>query len=545
MSDGYQQETPADGESEGALLNKQSKEEATNGPLEIKRISEPESFVFQKPAPPPDTTAGSPESFPIEVFPPLLRTVAEDMAHVYQTPLCLPAMASLAILSGALGKSVVVRGGFNDRPTRLNIYVIASAGRGTGKGVICEQLAHPLKQRSEKLAALHAENVARKQGELGLIKKQITTLEGKGASKTGTERNDVEDSLANLHFRRSQLDQEANRKRALWSQNTTSEALCALLLDNDETLFSYSSEAGATLRVLLGKYCDGRGDMDGFLSGYSGDAWRMDRVGRPAVELASPCMAVLWCVQPSILRELVGNAEAFDRGLTARPFIFDTGAERQLDDGTTRATSTLPAWTDFMNATLDLRLARESAEPLVISATAEAREEFRLFYNETVEMGRGVYADVDGELTRWRENAIKAAGLFAYAEQCTELTADHARRGCELMRWAGHSYLRTLSSSRKERQQDDLDRLVDILSAKGGEITLRNLERRHAIHKTTALSVVAAFPDRLEFHRELTGTAGRPPEILRFVTAKSAKSDKSPAQEDNADKADFAEVGAA
>ena len=545
MSNRYQQEAPADGESEGALSSKQSTSKVTDSPLEIKRIAEPESFAFPKPAPLHDCVMGSPEAFPIGVFPPVLRNVAEDMAHVYQTPLCLPAMASLAVLSGAIGKSMVVRGGFNDRPTRLNIYVVASAGRGTGKGVICEQLARPLMQRSEALAARHAEGIARKQGELGLLKKQITSLEGKGASLTGADRHAAEDSLSTLHLRRVQLERDANRKRALWSQNTTSEALCGSLLDNDETLFSYSSEAGATLRVLLGKYCDGRGDMDGFLSGYSGDAWRMDRVGRPAVELASPCMSVLWCVQPSILRELVGNAEAFDRGLTARPFVFDTGAERQLDDGTTRATSTLPAWNELINGTLDIRLNGKTDAPLVIWATAEAREVFRLFYNETVEMGRGVYADVDGELTRWRENAIKAAGLFAYAEGDSELTADHARRGCELMRWAGHSYLRTLSAGRKARQQGDFERLVEILNAKGGEITLRDLERHHAVDKTTALSVAAAFPHRLEHHRENTGTAGRPREIVRFTTAKSAKSAKSPAREDNADNADFAKTGAA
>lgn len=510
---------------------------------ETRPAQAPSTFTFPRPA--PELAAGSPEAFPVSALPPVLREVAQDMARVYQTPVCLPGMAALAVLSGALGKSVVVRGGFNDRPTRLNVYVIGSSGRGTGKGVICEQLARPLTKRSEELAARHSEEVARKQGELGLLKKQITQLESKGANMAGADRHAVEEDLSNLHLRRVQLEREASRKRALWSQNTTSEALCTSLLDNDETLFSYSSEAGATLRVLLGKYCDGRGDMDGFLSGYSGDAWRMDRVGRAPVELQSPCMAVLWCVQPSILRELVGNAEAFDRGLTARPFIFDTGAERQFDDGTTRATSTLPAWNDLIDTALDLRLSRKTDEPLVITATPQAREVFRLFYNSTVEMGRGVFADVDGELTRWRENAIKAAGLIAHAEKCVELTADHARRGCELMRWAGMSYLGTLNAGRKERQQADLDRLLGILNAKGGEITLRDLERLHGVDKQTALGVTAAFPHRLEFHRESTGNAGRPREILRHAAAKSAKSDKNPGERDKADNADIAGEGAA
>jgi hypothetical protein len=58
-----------------------------------------------------DFSAGAPANFPEGALPPLLRTVANDMATVYQTPRCLPAMSALAVLSGAVGSSVVVIGG--------------------------------------------------------------------------------------------------------------------------------------------------------------------------------------------------------------------------------------------------------------------------------------------------------------------------------------------------------------------------------------------------------------------------------------------------
>jgi hypothetical protein len=150
-----------------------------------------------------------------------------------------------------------------------------------------------------------------------------------------------------------------------------------------------------------------------------------------------------------------------------------------------------------------------------------------------------------GSATRWRENAIKVAGLFTVADGSDVLTDDHAKRGCSLVRWAGFSYLGILSAGRSERQKDDLDRLLEILKARGGEITLRDLERHHGVKRPTVLSVIAVFPDRLELHKANTGTAGRPREILRHPAAKSAKSAKTPAEGDNADNADFASRGAA
>ena len=502
----------------------------------------PDTFAFTPPPAPTNLSAGAPENFPASVLPPLLLTVAEDMARVYQTPVCLPGMATLAVLSGALGRSVVVMGAYKDKPTRLNLYVMASAERGTGKGNIGEHLSHPIAERSKQLREHQLNESASYRGEVGILKKEIAKLENTGVSESGTVRHKTESDLTTKNRRLETLDREAKRERKLWVSDCGSEALGRALDDNDETLFSYSSEAGAALKVALGKYTDGKGDFDLLLSGYSGDSVRVDRITRKSLELISPCLSLFWLVQGVILRDLCGNPEAVERGLTARPLIFETGAVRQLDDRTNLATTTGPRWADFINGVLDQRLIQDR-EPGVIQCTPEARAVFSDFSDESVMLGRGQFADLDGELTRWRENGIKVAGLFALAEGLRTLTADHAERGCAIVRWAGYSYLGILSAGRAERKRTDLDRLLVIIKEKGGEITLGDLQRHHEIKRSFVQSVMAAFPDKLELRKEPTG--GKPRETLRVCPINPTNPTKYPLSETLSGLSGLSERGAA
>jgi hypothetical protein len=168
---------------------------------------------------------------------------------------------------------------------------------------------------------------------------------------------------------------------------------------------------------------------------------------------------------------------------------------------------------------------------------------FSDFSDESVMLGRGTFADLDGELTRWRENAIKVAGLFALAEVSPTLTGDHAKRGCAIVRWAGYSYLGILSAGRAERKRADLDRLLEILEDKGGAICLGDLQRSHSIKRPFVQSVIAAFPEKLELQKEPTG--GRPLETLRACPDKPYKPYKAPQPETLSGLSGLSERGAA
>jgi len=429
-------------------------------------------------------------------------------------------MSAMAVLAGTIGKSVIVRGAYKDKATRLNLFVIAVAERGSGKGNIGETLCAPMTLRSKDLAKKHAEITASKRGEQGAIKKEIAHLERNISNRSGADRANRLDTLGHKQARLAELEREAAREVTLLVGNTTSEALERALADNGETLFSYSAEAGAAVKVALGKYSrTGDGDYDLLLSGYSGDSFRSSRVTRKGVELEKPCLALLWLVQPIIARKLFGDAEAVSRGLTARILIFDTGAKREHDDRQNLTFDQEPQWSQFLAEILDRRMSEK--EPLEIICTVEAREVFAKFYDESVDLERSLGADLAGELSRWRENAIKVAGLFALAVKITGVSAEMAAQACTVVRWCGLNYLTMLQTSRTKRMRKEPESITKLLWAGGGELAVGILQSSNGYTRQELDALVAAFPTEIEIERRKHAGPGKPAEVVRLKSKSS------------------------
>jgi hypothetical protein len=132
--------------------------------------------------------------------------------------------------------------------------------------------------------------------------------------------------------------------------------------------------------------------------------------------------------------------------------IFDTGGRREHDDRKSLAFTRAECWGAFLKCILEDRLT--AAEPREIACSLEAREVFATFHDESVDLERGPFADLAGELSRWRENAIKVAGLFAMAEGAKEVSAALAERAVAVVRWCGFNYLGLLQAGRRERLRE-------------------------------------------------------------------------------------------
>jgi hypothetical protein len=520
----------------------------TQSPTDVSPTNAPPALArgrFTHPKPgsataPTDYSIGFPLNFPVDSLPQGLRRVMEQLAQVYQTPVCLPAMAGLAVLSAAAGKSVVVEGGYKDKQTRLNLYVIAAAERGSGKGNIGAKLAHPLHERSKILSDGHRKDAAARRGEIGLLKAVIAQTEKTSGASSGTKLAEAEELLGGKQRRLDELERDAKRDVTLMIGDTSSEALARYLADNDEALFCYSAEAGSALKVALGKYTDGKGDFDLLLSAYSGDFVSSVRISRARVELKEPCLTLLWLVQPTLLRQLCSDDEAFSRGLTARPLIFDTGSRREIDDGQIRKFDLQTEWDALVDRVLDVRVAPERKEPQIITASDDARKVFTDFHNESVMLERTTFADLVGELSRWRENAIKVAGLFAVVDDVAELTADHARAGTDIVRWASYNYLSTLHGGRRDRQQERLNTIAALVDRHSGSINVGDLAKSHGIDRATLDAVIAACPGVIEIVKQPQpkGQPGQPAQLVRRATGKSTQSGESPSLANSPDSID-------
>jgi len=470
----------------------------------------------------PNLAYGKPENFPIDNLPDLLKGVATELAKTCRVPVCLPAMSAIGVISGAVGKSVVVRGGFQDKQTRLNLYVVAVAEKGSGKSVIGSTLGNVIMERSKLLAEEYRKKMSAKTADLAVLKQQIYNLTKSAGNLNEGNRLEHQAELRERQQMYDELYLEVNRDIKLWIDNSTSEALAKSLVDNEETLFTYSPEAGGAIKVILGKYTDNKSDIDLWLNAYSGDPASLDRKGSKSVQLAKPCISILWMVQRMVIRDLIGNAEVFSRGFTARCLIFDSEARKEYETGDEGKFTLTDKWNGFINKVLDDRLRLHN--PREIGCVPEAAEVFRAFENETIELERCHYPDFSGELGRGRENAIKIAGILAILIGECMITKHFAESAVEVARWCIFNYLSILQLGRLKKLRPDLDRVLEVVIAKGGELKIGQVESSTALSREEINNLARLFSNHLKIVSLPRDGVGRPSVVVRTVS-KSSKFD--------------------
>lgn len=88
------------------------------------------------------------------------------------------------------------------------------------------------------------------------------------------------------------------------------------MAENNDRAAIISSEGGI-FDILSGIYTKNV-NIDVILKGYSGDALRVDRIGRNSITVMNPTLTLMLMVQPSVLSGLMPNNTFCGRGLTAR-----------------------------------------------------------------------------------------------------------------------------------------------------------------------------------------------------------------------------------
>src|SRR5262249_32032782 len=72
--------------------------------------------------------------------------------------------------------------------------------------------------------------------------------------------------------------------------------------------------------IMMGRYADGKPNVDLYLNAHEGDPVRVDRAGkdRPPVIVDRPALSGAWTFQPDVISALAGHAGLRHRGLLAR-----------------------------------------------------------------------------------------------------------------------------------------------------------------------------------------------------------------------------------
>jgi len=262
--------------------------------------------VWSEPIPLKSPTEAPP--FPVHCLPEVLRNFVLAVAEHTQTPIDMPAVASLGTISACVqGKYRTQAKVGHTEP--LNLYLIEIAKPGERKSAICSHFEEPLKAYERRHNEAFAVDIAHSTNIRQVLEKELDAIKNDVAKGKKTYA-DMEDKQAEISRH------EEIKPLRLLCGDVTPEALTSLLADNNGKMALFSAEGGIfdTLRGLYSQFAN----IDIFLFGHSGDTMFVDRKGRPRETLEKPCLTVLLFIQPKVLTEVLGNDVFKGRGLTAR-----------------------------------------------------------------------------------------------------------------------------------------------------------------------------------------------------------------------------------
>lgn len=259
--------------------------------------------------------------FPVETLPAWLQNFCRGMARETQTPIDLPAMFALTILSATVAKKyrVHLQHGWYQP---LNVYNIVVMRSGGGKSPVFSEALKPLGDYEQKLCSENKLEIEHQNIEI-----QIKEAEREKLIKDHTKAgNDVEKGM--LHGRIQELtlelvNLERLTKPQLVAEDVTAEALTSAIFRNSGRIAVLSDEGDGVLENMSGRYSkNGSPNFDIYLKGHSGEPLRVDRIGRPAEYIQSPALTVGLGVQPSVLQGMWLKPGFSGKGLLARFWYF-------------------------------------------------------------------------------------------------------------------------------------------------------------------------------------------------------------------------------
>ena len=463
--------------------------------------------------------------FPMHCLPGIAGEMARQIARVttaQNEPLA--AASCLGIISAAIGAGIEIRTG-GERRTRGNLYALAIAASGTGKGEAFSLAADPFEQlEARAIATFEEQTRPHLTASLQVADSRAKRLVAAAAKETDRHAR----IGAEMECRQAMTEKE-DLQRALeaapaWKvADVTKEKLAVIMAGQlGEAVASLSSEARGIFSIVKGKYSSEGGDEDFYCSAYSGDSVTVDRVGRPRVTLRRPCLSILWMIQPDAARKAFADASLTESGLLPRFLTFDPKAEPQVRDA---PPAPIPqeckeGWANLIGALVDTYRLRGN-EPRVASVTPEATALLAEYERENIRrrQSTGDLTDLAAYVARWAENAWRLAVVLHAARHgaaAHEAALDRETAGAavELMRWFSTKQVQVLAAGRRENLKTRLLALLALLAEANGGISFRELHRSHGIDKAQVQQLAAVFPQKLTIEKR-QAEMGRPSWIVK------------------------------
>ncbi len=435
--------------------------------------------------------------FPIESLPPALAVIVAAVARCERVPVALPAVCALGVASAAIGAGLEIVSGA-DRVTRANLFLLASAESGSGKSQVFSRIANSIVDHQHKLHETFRQTTApRLASEIAVLNREVANLEKKAAKSSDDD--DRKRMLGELEYKNARLAEknQENAPPCITCGDVTSEKLAVLLAMNRETLFSASPEARQIVDIVCGRYNATKSTDEAiYLSGFSGDFLRVDRLGREPVTLRKPCLSVLWLVQPDAMARLFGTDTLAQSGFLPRFLPCHTQATTQkILDGEAQAVSEAvnAQWAGLVSDLLATYHA--AAKPFRVEASPEAKRLLDDFFNSVVDRRAIELADVGQFASRygeqaWRVALVLHAALHGPDAHNHRLDAETAQSAIAVVQWFVDQQLNVLARGRHQAAEKLDEAVIDLFDkwkSKGRDyIDARDVQQAHIVASAPA-----------------------------------------------------------
>lgn len=252
--------------------------------------------------------------FDTNIFPPEIKKYVEELAEEMQTPIDLPGMSVLNVLSACLaGKFHVHPYGEWQEP--LNLYEIYAMPPSSKKSPVHKAVTKYIREYEAHKIDQVKPDVLHKMGAKAAIEKRIEALNAQYAkAKDNDSRDKILEEIGSLREEIDALEMGAVFPTYITGGDATPEKVAVLLNQNHERLAIISPEGNDLFSMMSGRYTE-KPNIDIYLSAFSQEPYIMQRMKR-VIKLDNPLLTIGLFVQNSVIQN---SDHAFkERGLLQR-----------------------------------------------------------------------------------------------------------------------------------------------------------------------------------------------------------------------------------
>ncbi|HLH79607.1 MAG TPA: DUF3987 domain-containing protein [Chthonomonas sp.] len=425
-------------------------------------------------------------SCPVDVLPPLVHELAEEIARAVQVPLEMPVGFALSTLASSTmgGWQVEVK---RDFIVECNLYSLVIARSGERKSEAFRKITEPLREWERVYQKKEAAEVAAANDAYDLYEQKRNALKGAIVkSQDPRQEQELMQKLRELH----QAPPVKRYPFKLIVSNATSEALERHLAEQNGLAAILSDEPDVLGVIAAGKYNAQNtivtNTLGVLLNGYDGGTVETIRIGRGDVFIERALLSIGLAVQPVVLRALMDNKNLTLRGLPARFAFFwcssMAGARELLREEVNE--QILARWRELLFELLNKRIQNfRSGKPQRLTFEPGAFRRLVTFHDDESEplfREGGDFQRAPEWGNRWVALVVRLAALFHLAEreESNTISLSTLERAIALGYYLKSHALFALAQSGVDEVYDNAAKVASrVTSERLAEFTLRDVER--------------------------------------------------------------------